>query len=317
MKRVIKFYNTHNSDGIKFSDCSTEYEILPILVDDTAGIDELLSLLPKLNLSAQCEPVSNEKPQYGWRSLKITNAIQVDTYKSKRYRETESLPVYLGFITLPDENGPLPLQESIGNENITTDTVYEICNNQCYGVQDIGQTVDNETILVKSGWNYFHEIPLLGYSLEKFEQVAGIDEHGFYDDTDRCYNCNLFDSRDDGYNYNFREVDGDWLGVNCGCYHEACKNEFLSFVNDSSKCIEKSVANELVESDQIEFVERFIGGMVDGRGGYYDGESCREGNPESILNDLLKKDSEGEFIFSHDESGQFQTYFSVYKVLNN
>jgi hypothetical protein len=43
MKRLIKFWGNY-SDKCEFSNCSTKYEILPILVDDAAGNKELQEL---------------------------------------------------------------------------------------------------------------------------------------------------------------------------------------------------------------------------------------------------------------------------------
>ena|SRR3990167_2843335 len=56
------------------------------------------------------------------------------------------------------------------------------------------------------------------------------------------------------------------------------------------------------------------GGMTDGRGGWFRGELTREGEPETVLAELLERNPEGEYVFSHDESGQFQVYFSVWRV---
>jgi hypothetical protein len=185
-----------------------------------------------------------------------------------------------------------------------------------FGISAVGEMVGGETVLVKTGWEYFHVLPLLGYSLEDFEERLGIEEHGFDDDTESCSGCGKFDSRDDGYMYNFREVCGDWLGVNCGCYEEAIESEWESFVDDSERAIELAVAERLAEKGEIEHVERFIGGMVDGRGGYWRGSGAvREGNPEDVLAEMREKEPDARFVFSHDESGQFQTYFSIWRVV--
>lgn len=313
MKRVIKFYNVYSNDGFKFSDCSTKYEILPIVVADSAGKTELMKVLKQLELTAGTYHKA-EKPTYGYRSLSITHCIEVGTKEIKQYgNESISVPYYLGFITIP--KGSLEILESIDNE-ITEKQLSEIINNQDYGISDIGEMIDGGTVVVKSGWNYYHGLPLSGYSLKKFETLAGITEHGFDDDTEHCYSCNKYDSRDNGYTYNFREFKGDYLGVNCGCYDSACENEYNEFFNDSEKAMELKTAESLAEKGKLEHVERYIGGMVDGRGGYYAGESVPEGNPADILTELLKENPEGKYIFTHDESGQFQTYFSVWQVID-
>lgn len=305
MKRVIKF----TQENPIFSDCSTKYEIMPILMPDSADCSDLARIANNLDLQVS-EDFTAESLKYSC-ALYVTHAVCVSQVGSDRKQ-------WLGFITLPKHSQKyyLDLKESIGNE-MTTEDASNTVNNQHYGVDEYGETVDGGVVLVTSGWNYFHEIPLLGYSLEHFEQLLGVTEHGFYDDTERCQACGKFDSRDNGYRYNFREVDGGYFGVNCGCYHEAGKDAYESYINSSDKAIEGSIAKELESEGTLEHVERFIGGMVDGRGGYYAGKPTREGKPESILKALLSKEPKARFIFSHDESGQFQTYFSVYRVVES
>ena len=300
MKRLIKFH----SDNGKFHNTNTERKLFPILVGDNAGMAELYAYAMKLDVQNLGEYTA-ETPQYGWNPLDITHAIKI----SDNGYKTE----YLGFITLPKAD-QLPLLETLDNE-VSLDQAREIVNNQWYGIDDVGPTVSNDTVLVQSGWNYYHEIPLLGYSLESFEEVSGITEHGFYDDTYACHECGVFDSRDDGYTNNFRVVGDSLLGINCGCYFDACKNDWESFIDDINNPMELSAAEALAEEGKLIHIERYIGGMVDGRGGYYAGKSAKEGNPKEILKALKKENPESSYIFSHDESGQFQTYFSVWQVV--
>ena len=54
--------------------------------------------------------------------------------------------------------------------------------------------------------------------------------------------------------------------------------------------------------------------MVDGRGGYFNGKSTREGTPKSVLAEYMALKPDSVFLFTHDESGQFQTYFSIWEI---
>ena len=85
-------------------------------------------------------------------------------------------------------------------------------------------------------------------------------------------------------------------------------------INDCKTSVELDVAEKLEEQKKIKHLERFIGGMTDGRGGMYDGESTREGNPVEVLAEYQDKHPDKQFLFTHDESGQFQTYFSIWLV---
>jgi hypothetical protein len=313
MKRLIKYYNKYNSDKAQFSTCSTEYSIFPELVNEEAEFSDLKFLAEVHGLKVVGRGIETEMKYR--RNLFITHAYKLDEIETiERWGKIETYQFYLGFITIPESDILAPI-ESIDNE-MTLEQAYEIVNNQELGVSDFGEMVDGGIVMVKSGWNYFHEIPLLGYNLKQFEELLKITDTGFYDDTDRCGNCGKFDSRDSGYTYNFREFQGDLLGVNCGCYEEACSGDdgIEEFSDNPDKAMELSSAEKLAEENKIEFIERFIGGMTDGRGGYFGGEYTREGQPEKILKELKEKDPNKSFLFSHDESGQFQTYFSVWSI---
>ena len=313
MKRLIKYTPQYTNDGAKFSYCSTEYEVLPVLFPDTAGIEDLKEYIREHKIDATSKKYIADKPKYGnHRTTTITHAIQLKETAIK-YDKTV-LPMYLGLIVLAD-GGSLPLMESIDNP-ISEEQTNDIFNNQEYGVSDFGENISDEPCLVIESWDFFHEMPLLGYPLANFYKALGIEEYtGFSDDTYRCEGCNKFDSRDNGYTYNHRVVNECvLLGVKCGCYDEYLKENWRERVN-TNEPIELSVAKELEADGDIKFIERFIGGMTDGRGGYYDGKSCEEGDPTEILEKLLEDNPDGEYIFTHDESGQFQTYFSVWKIV--
>lgn len=102
-----------------------------------------------------------------------------------------------------------------------------------------------------------------------------------------------------------------------GCFVEWLKRHGVEdYVNKADRCIPLEATKSLVKSKQIKFVRRYIGGMTDaGRGGSFNGEHVENGQPKQVLRELLEEDSNAEYVFSHDESGQFQTYWSVWKVL--
>lgn len=327
MKRLIKYYNNIGGEirkgggtnpGVEFSDCSTKREILPELVSDAAGSKELLALAKKLGFKTKGRVVTVKSERYG--DLKITHAVKLaEPIKVKRWDRIESYQEYLGFVSIPERASELvePVREP--NQPVDADLAYRFVDgNYAFGIDNYGETVGGEQVMVRSDWSYDHVIPLLGYSLESFEKELGITEHGFSDDTDSCSECNLYDSRDDGYSYNFRNVgDYGYLGINCGCYHEHLKNpkNLVDYINNSDKAIELEAAKTLKKKGKLKFIERFIGGWTDGRGGYYAGKPTREGKPVEILEELRKRYPKGRFVFTHDESGQFQTYFSVWRVV--
>jgi hypothetical protein len=315
MKRLIKFWNVYSSDGAKFSTCSTRYEILPQIVDDNADDSDLVALADVFKLRLASHEVFVTENQFG-RALVVTHSMMLDeTMPNKSYgREEERLQVFLGLISLPSR-GPLKANMEVGKA-FTLELAQEVAHNQYYGVSDYGETVDKETVMIKSGWNYWHEIKLLGYSLESFEKVLGITEHGFEDDTFQCSACNKWDHADNGHTYNHRYVDYDRLGVRCGCYAEHCKENFMDYADDFKKAMELDTAKELEGEGKLKHLECFIGGMTDGRGGYYRGYgSTRESSPEKALKEYSEKFPEKQFLFSHDESGQFQTYFSIWEIV--
>jgi hypothetical protein len=320
MKRLIKFWNRYQSDGAKFSTCSTEYELLPVLVDDNAGFEELKALAKEHGIKLGRKKYQGEvKPKDSWRSsLIISHAINTTEIKEAKYktRDNESYVVHLGFITL-DEKGILKPKKSLNNK-ITRDDALEIVNLRKYGVSDYGETVDGKMIIVKENWNYFHDMTMLGYPVKNFEKALKAENDGFEDDTDMCSDCGKFDSRDNGYSNNFRYVDSRGnLGLNCGCFDEFCaSDDAIEHYKDSSQeCMELSGAKTLQKQGKLKHLERFIGGWVDGRGGYFGGEYTREGKPDEVLKEYQEKYPNKSFIFTHDESGQFQTYFSIWEVV--
>ena len=316
MYRLIKYYDSigQGKEGL-FSDCSTKYEILD-LCPDSCDSETLLVYAMKHGFKVKGLPFV-PKTQHGRRNINIVHTVQlaeehVDTYWNK----TEIKPVFLGLVDLSALQGPLSALTGTNNE-LTSEQALNIVNDQAYGVDSVGEMVDGETIIVKSSWKYYHQIPLLGYSLKSFEKIMGITEHGFSDDTYSCHGCGLYDNEYSGHTYNHRVVNEcELLGVRCGCYDEHCQsnNGLDEYIDQHSKCVNLDSAKALEKKGKLKFIERFIGGMVDGRGGHYAGEFIREGDPENILVDLKAKYPKRRYVFSHDESGQFQTYFSIWQV---
>lgn len=325
MKRVIKFWNIYQSDGAKFSDCSTKYEVLPILVSNDAGAKELRAIAKSLGISTQGRKVVEMTKPNSFRQYvsHITHAMKTGEKVSREYfQKTETHDWYIGFIQL-NESGPLKAVETLG-KRITKDQIRQIMDDREYGLDDVGDfsMIHNKTDLkiVMSGWNYYHEIKLLGYDFEAFERMLVRSkkkqdgERLFSDSVFSCSECGTWDYNDSGYVYNYRIMHGEMLGINCGCVHEHSKSSFLSFIGDTQEPMELEAAKELEQDGMLEHVERLIGGMTDGRGGYFNGERTREGTPEGVMEEYQAKEPKSKFLFTHDESGQFQTYFSIWRV---
>lgn len=316
MKRLIKFWNVFQSDKATFSDSSSNYEVLAELVDDSAGIPELKALAKKHGIKLGRKTFTEETSSRG--CLRVTHAINTtEIHKRPYFGRTEEHPVYLAFITFKHDGVLKPLV-TIENK-VTKQQANDIVNNQAYGVSDVGETVDGKVVLVRESWHYGHSIRFAGYSLGSFENQLGVEEMGFDDDTYRCSGCNLYDSADSGYTMNHRVVECELLGVNCGCFQEYSESDeaIENYTNNSAEAMGGDSAEKLADAGKLKHLERFIGGMTDGRGGFYGGKSTREGNPKSVLAEYQAKFPKAKFVFSHDESGQFQTYFSIYKVLKS
>ena len=95
---------------------------------------------------------------------------------------------------------------------------------------------------------------------------------------------------------------------------------------DGKKPMPLDKAHALWREGKIEFVERFVGGFAD-RGGYWHGPDERKGpesedsygqttvgDPQDVLPVRRKQDTKARFICSIDEQGQFQTYWSLWRI---
>lgn len=329
MKRLIKFYTryTSHNDKVEFSTCSSKMEVLPYLVDDKAGPAVLMRLAKELGLRTKGQAV--KVTSKGYSRSRITHAVALTSYvasessmyKGEKYRE------YLAFIPCPQSDVLTP-SAAIG-QVLTADQAYSIVNGQELGIQEVGEHLDGKTILVKEGWEFYTDLRILGYDHEQFLKVMGAEDYGFSDDTFTCSGCQKMESNDSGHTVNYRIVGCEMLGIGCGCYdeHAASVDGLDDYAGKSDEAMELSAAKVHAEAGRIVFIERFIGGMTDpGRGGYWHGDddsdadyaesgTVRNGRPAAILKALKAADPKGVYMFSHDDSGQFQSYFSVWKVI--
>lgn len=310
MLRLIKYKEAYR-DGPKFSNCSTKYAVLPAVLTDDIGVDYLKDYAKGAGYAVQA--VSKEPTTKYDSYLTIRSWVQIED------AEGMDGPVkqYLGLIKIDDSG---PLKPVVNCDGVLTVAIcYDITNAQEYDLEDVGAYVDggDGRVLVKQGWGWYHHLPLLGYSLDQFAELLNITEEGFDDDTTRCGECGVYDSRDNGYTYNHHCVDDvGMLGKNCGCYDDHMSNNWSDHINTTTS-IEASAAEN---NDELIHMERFIAGMMDpGRGGYWSGyghcEPCND--PEALLGDLRDEFPSDGFVITHDESGQFQSYFSIYAVVED
>lgn len=318
MKRLIKYWSPYND--IKFSDCSTKYELLPIIVEDSEGSEKLLELAAELKLDTRTKEVSKFETR-SYRGLEISHSVELAEIKldSGFSGKVKEMVMRLGFITIPKSNA-LKSSKKL-NKKVTLEQANEIINNQELGVSDVAE-IDGNPIVVMSGWDYCHGILVLGYSLISFEKHYGVNDkevtRAFEDSVSCCGECGEWDHNDNGYNgynNNFRVLDCELYGVSCGCYAEACVENIDSFVDDAKQCIESDTAETLLKDGKLVKVESFVGGMTDsGRVHNFNGKRVRTSNPESVLKEFKKKYPKAGFVFVREESGKFQTYYTLYKV---
>ena len=314
MKRVIIYHNPILNDSkAEFSDCSTRYDLLPIIVDDNEGIFKLLSILKDYGYTKKGEHVDIEQGL-------ITLAVPIGKVKGHGMYSNESYTQYIGFIDIPHSD--LPVRETLNNK-LTKKQMYELINMQSHGISDIAPTVDGKGYyLIKSSWSYYHDLALLGYDRKYFEKKQNIVEEGFDDDSFICSDCGCADARDNCYTYNYTIVGGELFGNSCGCAKKVeleCAKDYVLTKdttpadNRQISSIKRDTIQELEKAKKVKFVERFVTGMTDSRGGSYGGESTRVMTPIEALTEYFKKNPKSKFLVCHDESGQFQTYWSLWK----
>ena len=315
MKRLITYYSEY--EKLNFSSCSTRYEVLPYVVEDSAGNKELRELANLLGFKRQGN-VKTLKPllsRCGVRqSLIITHAVCIgETEDTTRTDKTKITKHYLGFISIKETEWIKTVPDCTG---IFTDNHLEhLFNGSCdFNIISPIDLPDTRSLLIES-WEAFHYLDLLGYSFKQLLERCECEDTVFDDSVFCCGRCGEWNYTNNGYTYNYRITDDEIIGISCGCLAEHLEANFESHINDTDSPLELNVAETLESENKIKHLERFIGGMVDGRGGWFAGKSCREGHPKSVLKEYQSKYPDKEFIFSHDESGQFQTYFSIWEVL--
>ena len=303
MKRAIIYMNRFDSDKSNFSTSGTKYEIVPGLYQDDAGEAELRAIATNRGMTLEFDSQVESK---GYSKIKLTHVSRITN---------DSEFKFMAFVSLPDVE-ELPARKSLQCKT-NKRALYNLINNNSYqvGIVGMGESIENETWLIIGNHSFYHILPLLGYSIDSLIETNGIDGIYFDDEVSQCSMCGMWARNDDGYRANFHVSNCELIGVECGCWHDHCTNDISEFVDDAEKCIELSTAEELENSNKIEHLERFIGGMVDGRGGYWAGGAVREGNPKGVLKEYANKFPDDKFVFSHDESGQFQAYFSIWRVI--
>ena len=310
MKRLIKYHSHYNE--IKFSDCSTKYEILPYLVDDNAGSKELREFADALGYGRvdNCKALKKNNSYHNSDANIITHYVTIDeTIDGCGMYSDEKYQVRLAFITLrvhhwEGANVLTPIETP--KTEMTLEQAYEIVGNQSYGVESIyqmNQDCNDESHLIMAGWHYYHEINLLGYDLDQFEKLIKVDDRNFYDSVFDCGDCGKGDYVDSGYTYNYQIVECTQLGINCGCYNKYLTKNWKNFINDFDSGLQGDIVEELVKQGKIVEVDDFCARWGDGV------------HPEDILKNVLKDDSKAQFIFGIDGVGQFRTDFTLYKVI--
>jgi hypothetical protein len=332
MKRLIKFHNhyTSKNDKPEFSHCSTTFEVLPFLVNDKDGPAVLKAIAKQLGVRTRGEVVTIPKPTgYGGSRYgsKLTHALKLTTKVAGRgMYSKDSYCEWIGFVTLPESDDVTP---SAKPAKLTKAQARQIVEDADFGVAFCGEHVNGEYILVKSGWDFYTDLRLMGYHHDQLLKLIKAEDYGFDDDTDTCGECGKANSNDNGYTSNFRYIEAAGnLGLECGCYEEYAKSDagLEDYAGCANKAMELDAAKVHAENGKLRFIERFIGGMTDpGRGGYWSGGetdndydkegSVRNGNPEKVLAALKRANPKGVYLFTHDDSGQFQTYFSVWEVI--
>ena len=331
--RLIKYWQQYKRDEFEFSNCSTNYEVLSEVFDpDAVTSSQLREVVSQYGYQVDGNVKTFKTKSWGddtekmqLRSCKLSMAVKttstVDINKDNQWnKDPEHMPVYFGLIGIP-EIDIMPIIADLTGI-LSEDVFYELINTgdtDILSIQDIAE-INRDNYLILESWDAFHVMEFLGYqSFEVYCKDNNLDST-FYDEVFSCTACNTWDWNDSGYTYNYRIVDCEQLGLNCGCHAEYIKDNALEsddFVNNSDNAIERDNSIDMIEDGKIELLETFIGGMTDGRGGWFNGESTREGNPSDILKEYQAKMPGFDFIFVHEESGQFQTYFSICKIVND
>lgn len=220
MKRLIKFWGNY-SDKCEWSNCSTRYEVLPILVDDADGDKELLEIALSNNIKYEAlEKVESKSWAYRY-DIQLTHALRL-TEKTKQDsgvylpNKIEPRVTWLGFVTLP-KSTVLEPKDTLNNK-LTVLQCCDIVNLQECDIDDVAD-INGEVTLIRQGWDSYHGIALLGYSMDSFLKHYKIEHATFSDEVAHCHECGQYVYETNGYQNNFVVVEEcNLLGKPCGCY---------------------------------------------------------------------------------------------------
>lgn len=121
-----------------------------------------------------------------------------------------------------------------------------------------------------------------GYGADKAQPLTDADkallEDAYVGEVSFCVECNIGHDTEASYGEDYQFTEDGLVCRDCfGDYLQSDADALDSYVNQARQCIPLPAAEALADKGKLKFIERFIGGMV-------------------------------------DESGQFQTYFSVWQV---
>lgn len=325
MYRAVKFTQAYPSDGNVVSELHAERAQYLDHLSETDSAAQLKAIATQHGWAFKTHSVkvkSERSQRYGGQGgmLRTTRVIELaERGESLFYREPNGAPVYLAWVELPEIDA-LPPRVNV-SDDVSEDEIENYrqnANDYDIGVGQFGDDEDGNAVIAVSSHAFWHIGPALGYSVAAMCAMYGGTEDSitFDDQVFYCQGCNTLQEDTDGYNYRFRIVDSEMFGIACGCAADAELEHLDTYVNEPEKQIQPDTAELLVKAGKLEHVARYIGGMVDpGRGGYYDGERVENGQPDDVLAQLLENEPDAEFVLSMDEAGQFQVYWSVYRVV--
>jgi len=249
----------------------------------------------------------------------VTVIELVERYVHLWHNNADERPYFLAWLKIPEIEG-LPLQTTIVHSVAELTVIVDLNGDAltALGFEQWGENENGNTVLAMAGHSLAHIAQANGYSVATICELFGGTEASltFNDQVFECAGCNTLQEDSDGYEYCYREVNGDLYGIACGCANDAIIEHYESYVNESSSALTLTAAEELVKSGKIVHVARYIGGCVDSEwGGVYDGECVDSGQPAEVLEQRLNAEPEAKFVMSMDDGGQFHTYWSLYRVV--
>ena len=153
--RLVKYHNSYASDGCRFRNCGTVFEILPEVEDaGNAGSQLLCALAKKYNIPILDTYVEVDNTR---AENKLNAVVQcAETFPHPDYftGEPEQLTVYLGWVQIPcDDFEELPI--SLVKKDFTKETaekfIYDVLSHgqDDFGIRDYGDQVGSvEPIII-------------------------------------------------------------------------------------------------------------------------------------------------------------------------